>query len=288
MISAAWPTNCVGTESLLSLVTPWWRIRQLIVWLVVIGVFLWFINLLEQSREMTSTVQVTQFRYSRDNFSYLLVSGQVAMAVDGGAVDDILTFLAVHDLTLKYVVNTHSHYDHVPGNRSLLEMSGADFIDCRSLAEQGEIDLGGRQIEVIATPGHTEDSICYYTGDALIAGDTLFNGTVGNCFSGDLRAFFDSIQTLLRLPDETKVYAGHDYVAESIAFARQLEPDNPAIDDYLAAYDSSHVYSTLAREKKVNPFLRFDEPSMIAMLRQRDLPHSTSYERWCSLMGDEG
>jgi hydroxyacylglutathione hydrolase len=236
---------------------------------------------------MNSSIHIKQFRYCRDNFSYLLHIEQDALVIDGGAVDDILHLLAAHDLSLKYVLNTHSHYDHTPGNNSLLGMTGADFIDCRSLAEQGEITLADRRIQVIATPGHTDDSISFYTGSALIAGDTLFNGTVGNCFSGNMKAFFCSIRTLLELPDETVVYAGHDYVHESMSFARMLEPDNPAIDQYLKRYNPEHVSSTIEEEKRMNPFVRFDNPAIIEMLQQRELPCGTSYQRWCSLMSIE-
>ena len=150
-----------------------------------------------------------------------------------------------------------------------------------------EIALDGAKIRVIHTPGHTEDSRCFYTGKALIAGDTLFNGTIGNCFSGDLEGFYRSIRKLMELPDETVVYAGHDYVKGSLAFARRLEPGNRAIGAFLRRYDPKHVFSTLAEEKKINPYLRFNEPGIVKLLAKLRLPRETEWERWQSLMSIE-
>jgi hydroxyacylglutathione hydrolase len=135
------------------------------------------------------------------------------------------------------------------------------------------------------TPGHTRDSLVFHLDGALITGDTLFNGTVGNCFSGDLKAFHQSISFLLSFPDDTIIYAGHDYVAESMQYARSLEPENKEIRHYLERYDPGHVFSTLADEKKVNPYLRFNTPDLIAVLKKRGLLTDTAYHRWESLMG---
>ena len=145
----------------------------------------------------------------------------------------------------------------------------------------------GQNIRIIPTPGHTKDSLCFYTGSALIAGDTLFNGTIGNCFSGDLEGFYHSIRKLMELPEGTVVYAGHDYVRDSMAFARRLEPGNRAIADFLKRYDPKHVFSTLADEKKINPYFRFNEPGIVTLLAKLGLPRETEWERWQSLMSIE-
>jgi hydroxyacylglutathione hydrolase len=121
----------------------------------------------------------------------------------------------------------------------------------------------------------------------LITGDTLFNGTVGNCFSGDLKRFYDSIKLLMGFPGETIIYAGHDYVLESMAFAKNLEPDNHDIDLFLKKYDPDHVFSTMDEEMKINPYLRFNESKIITLLEEKGLPVATEYERWESLMSIE-
>jgi hydroxyacylglutathione hydrolase len=187
-------------------------------------------------------------------------------------------------MTLSVVTNTHRHSDHTSGNAELLSRTGAAFLDVAELPRLKEIAVDGARIAVFPTPGHTMDSVCFYAAGTLITGDTLFNATVGNCFSGDLTAFFGSIQRLLAYPPETVICAGHDYVTESIAFARTLEPGNPFFEDYLSGYNPQHVRSSLAEELQVNPYLRFNEAPIVSLLRSRGLKAETGIERWMSLM----
>jgi hydroxyacylglutathione hydrolase len=232
-------------------------------------------------------LKVKQFRYGADNLGYVVYGVASGMAVDGGAAEAILAFLAEHHLTLRYVANTHSHSDHTSGNRALLAGSQARLLAEADLSDGARIGVDAGEILIIHTPGHTEDSLCLSTGKALIAGDTLFNGTIGNCFSGDLAGFYRSVKRLMELPDETLVYAGHDYVRDSLAFARRLEPENRAIDAFRARYDPQHVVSTLAEEKRINPYFRFNEPGIVNLLAKRGLPRQTAWERWQSLMSIE-
>jgi hydroxyacylglutathione hydrolase len=232
-------------------------------------------------------LKVKQFRYGADNLGYLIYANESALAVDGGAAGAILSFLAKQGLLLLYIANTHLHADHTSGNRALLADSHARVLKSADLPDSSRIELDGEEIRIIPTPGHTADSRSYYTGRALIAGDTLFNGTIGNCFSGDLKGFYRSIRKLMALPGETIVYAGHDYVRDSMAFARRLEPGNGEIDAFLARYDPGHVFSTLADERRINPYLRFNEPGILALLERRGLPRETEWERGRSLMSIE-
>ena len=86
------------------------------------------------------------------------------------------------------------------------------------------------------TPGHTEDSVTFKADDFLVTGDTLFNGTIGNCFSGDLNAFFTSLKRLISLPGHMKIYAGHDYVMDSMKMAAIIEKNNPYFAEYIKKY----------------------------------------------------
>lgn len=229
-------------------------------------------------------MNIKQFRYSADNLGYMVHGTQTAVVIDGGAVDEMLDYADREGLSITCVTNTHSHYDHISGNREMLERTGALFLDCSAAEQQGAIDVDGEPMAVFSTPGHMDDCITFSTGSSLITGDTLFNGTVGNCFSGDLKRFFESIRFLLSFPGETQIYAGHDYVRDSLAFSRTLEPGNRDIDVFMEAYDPGHVVSTLAWELKINPFVRFDDDAMIRVLRERDMPSETSYDRWQSMM----
>lgn len=232
-------------------------------------------------------LKIKQFRYGADNLGYLVYGTESGMAVDGGAADAILAFLREHRLELRYVANTHGHPDHTSGNGALLKATNARLLKGSELADGSRIALDGGEIGIIHTPGHTEDSRCLHTGKTLLGGDTLFNGTIGNCFTGDLEGFYRSILKLMELPDETVVYAGHDYVKASMAFAKRLEPGNRAIIAFLRGYDSKHVFSTIADERKINPYFRFNDPSIVELLAKLRLPRETEWERWQSLMSIE-
>jgi len=227
---------------------------------------------------------VKQYRYSADNLGYLIYGEKEAIAIDGGAVDQIQAFIKNNGLKLKFATNTHSHADHTMGTFELVRKLDSQYQDHRFLMKKEKMFLEDEEIIVLHTPGHTLDSVTFHTGNCLITGDTLFNGTVGNCFSGKLDAFYDSIKQLLSFSDNTIVYAGHDYVKASIALARQFEPDNPNYETYLKKYDPNNVHSMLSDEYKVNPYLRFNHPSIIDTLKIKGLPVKTELQRWQSVM----
>jgi len=229
-------------------------------------------------------MRIKQFPYSADNFSYILYSENTAIAIDGGAVKEILSFIGEKGLKLKYVVNTHSHFDHTLGNNRLVKESKGRYLTCESLVSRGEIKLDDEKIQILHTPGHTNDSLVFHFNSTLITGDTLFNGTVGNCFTEDYNKFLNSIKLLTAFSGETRVYAGHDYVKYAMAFAKIIEPGNENIQKYLSQYKGKNVFSILADELKVNPFLRFNDPNMIGILEKKGLSIETEYDRWMSVM----
>jgi hydroxyacylglutathione hydrolase len=229
-------------------------------------------------------MQVKQFRYSADNLGYVVHGSATALVIDGGAVGEILAYAQAVGVEIRFVTNTHSHPDHTSGNAALLRKTRAAVLPPAVALAAGLLGIDGEGLAVIATPGHSVDSICFHGEGFLVTGDTLFNGTVGNCFSGDLKAFHRSIRQLMGYPGGTRIYAGHDYVRDSLALARQLEPKNPALERYWKTYDPELVVSTLGQELAVNPFLRFNEEPIIAYLRAQGLPVGSEYERWESLM----
>ncbi len=234
--------------------------------------------------ERMYSMNIEQFRYSTDNMAYLVYSGDTAVAIDPGAVDAMIAFAAEKSITIRYVTNTHTHYDHTLGNSDMLRKTGAAFLDCREFGHGQTLAFGGESLTVYQTPGHMEDCVTFYTGDSLITGDTLFNGTVGTCFSGDMEGFLGSILFLMTFPPETLIYSGHDYVKEAMAFARIIEKGNTAIESYMARYSADHVVSRLSDELEANPFLRFNDPKIIAIMEERGLPVKTELDRWNSLM----
>jgi len=235
-------------------------------------------------REGLNVLNVKQFRYGADNLGYLIYGRKDAMVIDGGAGKTMLDFINIRKLNLLFVANTHNHYDHTGGNAKFLDDQRVRFFGYDDLIRREDVDLEGQTITIYNTPGHTEDSVCFHVGNFLISGDTLFNGTIGNCFTGDLKGFYQSIRKLMTLPAETIVYAGHDYVKDAMAFAKQLEPGNGSLDAYLEKYDPGHVFSVLQDEFLVNPYLRFNDEKMIAILKKKGLPVNGEWQRWQSIM----
>ena len=229
-------------------------------------------------------MNIFQSRYGADNLGYLVAGARHAVAIDGGAVQKILAFLDTHGLTLTAVTNTHTHPDHTSGNTALVQATGAALVEIPRLIETGALDLEGTAIKVRHTPGHSADSVVFHFDDVLIAGDTLFIGKPGRCFTGDPASFLQAIEWILTLPDNTRIYPGHDYVHEYMADLAAIEPDNPEIIRCLAAYDPGHVVSFLARERKLNPALRLNDPVVIDLLKARGLAHATAPERWISVL----
>ncbi|MDJ0781676.1 MAG: MBL fold metallo-hydrolase [Desulfosarcinaceae bacterium] len=229
-------------------------------------------------------MEIRQFRYSMDNLSYLVSHEGQAVVIDGGAVDAICDHARAQGLEITQITHTHAHPDHTCGSTELTARTGAAAVDHRLLAQAGRFDLNGAEIRVHHTPGHTRDSVVFECDGALITGDTLFNGTVGNCFSDDMRTFFESLTTLMAFPPSTRIYAGHDYVRDAMAFARVVTPDHPHLKAYLGQYDPDHVVTTLADELNVDPYLRFDAPDIIAFLKRKGLPVTSAFERWEGMM----
>ncbi len=230
-------------------------------------------------------MRIEQFKYNTDNLGYLVYANAKGVAIDGGDPAGITAFARKQEIEIIAVTNTHSHPDHTSGNGELLEKTGAVFLDCRSFTQGQVIELGGgEKLGVLMTPGHTVDSVCFKGDGFIVTGDTLFNGTVGNCFSGDLEAFYRSLNQLMALGENTQIYAGHDYVTESLAAAWSIEKETPDISDYEKRYTPDLVVSTLADELKVNPYLRFNAPSIISRLEERQMPRETEAQRFASLM----
>lgn len=229
-------------------------------------------------------MQIKQFKYSKDNLGYLVYSGEEGIAIDGGAVDEIISFAKENSITIQLVTNTHSHQDHTMGNSGLLAKTNARFLDCKTIISDQSIEIGSESLDVFPTPGHIDDCVTFVADGFMVTGDTLFNGTVGNCFSGDLKSFFNSLKRLMAYPNHYKVYAGHDYVKESLTYARIIEKENPDIDLYEKKYSPDLVVSTLEDELKVNPYIRFNAEGMIENLKQKGVYSDDEFERFEAIM----
>ncbi len=233
-------------------------------------------------------MNIQQFRYGDTNLAYLLWDGIEAVAVDGGAADEIISFCGENGLNLAYVTNTHGHSDHTPGNEHLLSGTSASLISPEEMCEMKVLPLGSSRLEAFPTPGHTNDSICFYFNDGdsgcLVTGDTLFNGTVGNCYTKNYELYFSSLQKVLRFPSETKIYAGHDIFDYTTGVMDKIDPDNPFLAEYKSLYSKDHLVTALGQELKVNPFIRYNDKTLDAYRSGLGMPLKTEYERWRAMM----
>ncbi len=209
-----------------------------------------------------------------DNYIYLYRYNQNnTFVVDPGDAGVVLKALEKQSLNLTHVLITHRHFDHTAGMEDLKKKT-----DCKVLApEKAETlypDKIGVNIQVIATPGHTRDSVCYYVqpsgkhSGVLFTGDTLFIGGCGRPIGCDASTMWDSLQKIAALPDDTLIYPGHDYTEENYEFALTIEPDNKVVAKYLQAVKEWQkqskltVPSNIGRERATNVFLRSDDPQI--------------------------
>ena len=209
--------------------------------------------------------------------------------VDCAEAEAVLAEIARRGVRLVAVLATHHHFDHVGGNQDLL----AAIPELRVYGSAGDapripgitdrvrdgdpVEIGTLRGRVIMIPAHTSGHVAYHfpSERAVFTGDTLFAGGCGRLFEGDAAQMMASLGRLARLPEDTRVYCGHEYTEKNLRFAATLEPGNRTLADKLARVQALRregrvtVPSTIAEEKATNPFLRMDSPELSASVRER-------------------
>ncbi len=219
-----------------------------------------------------------------DNFVYVLVDGGRAVVVDPGVAGPVVSYLDEGELTLDLILLTHYHGDHT-GGCTMLRRTGCNvvgpaggFVDLdRTVADGETMEFAGTAIEVLGVPGHTAHDVAYYLSEAkaLFTGDLLFACGCGRLFSHDAEQMWTSLCRLRSLPDDTRVYGGHDYTLENLEFAAHLEPDNVAVRERLDCFRADpedEIPTTLGEEKSTNPFLRCDTEAVAAAVNMSGHP----------------
>lgn len=225
------------------------------------------------------------------NFHYLIAcseSGE-ALAVDPLEWQLCLDAARSRGWQITQVLNTHEHGDHTGGNAGMVAATGAKVLAHAGAASRiGGVDRGVSkgdvirvghtvELECLDTPGHTMTHICLFAHTeqpALFSGDTLFNAGAGNCYNGgDPQYLYETFATqLARLPDTTRVYAGHEYLVRNLEFTLDREPGNTAAAAALVDARKHNAaearVTTLAEEKSINTFFRLQNPVVIARLRE--------------------
>ncbi|HTD10480.1 MAG TPA: hydroxyacylglutathione hydrolase [Steroidobacteraceae bacterium] len=225
------------------------------------------------------------------NFHYLIGCAETgeALAVDPLEWQLCLSAARERGWQITQILNTHEHPDHTGGNAGLKAATHALVLaHAAAAARIGGVDRGlakgdvirvGRTVELecLDTPGHTLAHVCLLAhGEepALFCGDTLFNAGAGNCHNGgDPQRLYETFVTqLARLPDETRVFPGHEYLARNLEFTLDREPGNPDAARLLAQArghnPAAAAVTTLGEEKRINAFFRLQNPAVIARLRE--------------------
>jgi hydroxyacylglutathione hydrolase len=225
--------------------------------------------------------EVVPVRAFSDNYIWTLRDENRAAVVDPGDAQPVIEYLDRERLSLVAILNTHHHADHVGGNAELLrrwkvpvfgpkdERIG-EVTDALGDGDHFTLPHFDVSFEVMDIPGHTRSHIAFYGGGMLFCGDTLFAAGCGRLFEGTPQQMHDSLQRLAQVPDATRVYCGHEYTLSNIRFAKAAEPGNHALVEVEARAseqrrkDMPTLPSDIGQEKATNPFLRVNQPEVVA------------------------
>ena len=223
-----------------------------------------------------------------DNYSYLVIDekNNTACVIDPSEADPIIKYIENNKIKLKFILNTHHHYDHVGGNQKLKEKYGANVVGYRGDQKRiPEIDIlvndqetwvnENFKAKIIYVPGHTLGHICFYfyKEQSVFTGDTLFSLGCGRIFEGTYSQMFNSLMKLKELPQSTKVYCGHEYTKKNSDFCKAHDINNQnlkaKIQDINAKLKSGlpTIPSTIKDELECNIFLRSNNVETFSKLR---------------------
>ena len=177
----------------------------------------------------------------QDNYSYLIIdeSNNSACAIDPSESKPLIKFIEKKSLNLKFILNTHHHYDHVGGNKELKNKYNSKvigFYGDKHRIPEIDISLKDREVwkhnnfefKIFHVPGHTSGHICFhfYKQKILFTGDTLFSLGCGRIFEGTYKEMYQSINLIKSFPLETKIYCGHEYTLSNSKFCKKYDSEN--------------------------------------------------------------
>ncbi len=213
----------------------------------------------------------------KDNYSYLIIDEKYnnACVVDPSEAEPIINFVEKKNVKLKFILNTHHHYDHVGGNNALKKKYGTKIVGFKNDKERIpniDILLENNQIwksenfeaKIIHIPGHTSGHICFYFIKEKIAftGDTLFSLGCGRIFEGTYEQMYNSLNKLKKLPSDTKIYCGHEYTLQNSLFCSKYDKNNKNLKKKILEIKHKleknlpTIPSTIKEELTYNIFLR--------------------------------
>jgi len=223
-----------------------------------------------------------------DNYSYLVIDekNNIACAIDPSEAKPIIKYLEKKNINLKYILNTHHHYDHVGGNQELKKKYNARVIGYKgdkhripeidTLVDDQEIwKQESFEAKIIHIPGHTLGHVCFYffNEEAAFTGDTLFSLGCGKIFEGSYEQMFNSLMKIKALPLKTKIYCGHEYTKQNAKFCITHDKNNENLKNKIKIIDKKlennlpTIPSTIREELDCNIFLRSNKVETFSKLR---------------------
>ena len=224
----------------------------------------------------------------QDNYSYLVIDEKknIACVIDPSEADPIIKYLDNNKIKLRFILNTHHHYDHVGGNQKLKEKYGASIVGYKGDKERiPGIDIlvddqetwmhENFEAKIIHVPGHTLGHICFYfyKEESIFTGDTLFSLGCGKIFEGTYSQMFNSLKKLKKLPQRTKIFCGHEYTKQNSRFCIANDESNEnlkvKINDMKLKLKGGlpTIPSTIKDELECNIFLRSSNVESFSKLR---------------------
>jgi len=230
---------------------------------------------------MTDSIRIHPIPALQDNYIWVILDSHQknAVIVDPGAAEPVLAFLEQEKCYLQSILVTHHHRDHTQGIHHITKLFPVPVYGSEHsplpevthrLAEGGRIPQqhSPLPLQALGIPGHTHDHLAFHGAGLLFCGDTLFACGCGRIFEGTPVQMYTSLQKLAALPDDTRIYCGHEYTLKNLQFAKQVEPENRLIAQrleyvtQLRNQKQPSLPSTLGLEKDTNPFLRCTLPQV--------------------------
>ncbi len=176
----------------------------------------------------------------KDNYSYLITdSDRNSIVIDPSESDPIIKIIEKKKLNLKFILNTHHHFDHIGGNDELKKKYSSEIVGFKkdkdripgidiSVSDNEVWKSGNFEAKIIYIPGHTSGHIAFYfyKNEILFSGDTLFSLGCGRVFEGTHEDMYNSLSKFKSLPPSTKVYCGHEYTYNNSLFCIKYDSEN--------------------------------------------------------------
>ena len=224
----------------------------------------------------------------QDNYAYLVIdkTKSLAIVIDPSESKPIIDYIEKNKLNLKFILNTHHHFDHVGGNKELKKkynLKVVGFEGDKNRIPEIDVTLSDKEIwrsnnfeaKVYHIPGHTAGHICYhfFKQNILFTGDTLFSLGCGRIFEGTYEEMFSSLQLIKGFPLDTKIYCGHEYTLNNSNFCINYDKENSALKDKIKLIKKKldnnlpTIPTTIKEELECNIFLRSKDVKSFSKLR---------------------